>query len=271
MERRTAAKVAVSVVLVALVAAAFVHPISPSPPERGFFEYPDASDLPDDADGYRFTASITSDGGNILGIEGVIIKDGARYGVLTSGEEVKTVVYQPSPGDAVYERMVAGEEQAELRLDNVREDNATELLWYENGTDETTIVTLDTDEDDLAEEFEGTASTYMNNLYAVEYMVLDKETNSTVYKPHGGWFKLGVWTHHITDVLGEVRTDDDGTVRRANVSWRSWRVENYAYYVLANLFADKPEKTRTTIRFEPVEEDAETPDWVERAREERSS
>ncbi|MFP4175212.1 MAG: hypothetical protein ACLFSW_05470 [Halobacteriales archaeon] len=269
MERRTAAKVAVSVVvIVAVVAAAFAHPVSPSPAERGFFGVPNVSNVPDDADGHRLTASINSDTGNGLGIEGVVVKGGARYGVLTDDDQTTTAIYQPSPDGVVYERTVAGEDRAERRLENAREDNATELLWYENDTDGTTIVSVDSDEGDIAEEIEGSASMYINNLYVVEYDRTDRN-GGEIYEPHGGWFE-GFGTYHATDVSGEVRTTD-GAVRHANVSWRSWRVENYAYYVLAKLFTDKPERTRTAIEFEAVEDGAETPDWVKRARDERSS
>ena len=266
MERRAVAKVVVSiVVIVAVVAAAFVHPVSPSQAERGVFEYPDASDLPDDADGYRLTGLIASETGSTVGIEGIITKGGVRYGVLTSDGEVTTEVYQPSPGGVVYERTVADEERAEWRLENVREDNATELLWYENRSHGKTVVAVDSDEGDIADDIQGSASMYVNNLYVVRYERTHSDEDGAVYEPRGGWFK-GVGTYHATDVSGEVRTDNDGAVRHANVSWRSWRVENYAYYVLAKLFTDKPERKRTTIRFEAVEEGAETPDWVERAR-----
>lgn len=228
-----------------------------------------------DADSYRVTANLTTDGAVSFGSIGAISATGPRYAKIVEANTTTESYQNTSRDGVVYERIVVEGEQAERLLEYKRDARDVEVVDASWAGETVTVLAIDRS-DDAQVDPTGMASVIANSMRLARYEPADAagdaartdgETGGTVLEPRGGWYDGGGpsddRTYRLTDVSGEVRVDPDTNVlSEARVEWTFTNpADTYVHYLLARASAGDTDQTYE-YTYEPGAVDVERPAWV---------
>lgn len=234
-----------------------------------------------DADTYRVSANITTDGETSLGVVGAVSASGPRYAKIVEANTTTESYQHTSRGEnVVYERIVVDGEQADRLLEHKRQSRDVDVVETSRDGETVTMLAIDIS-DDATVDPTGMASVIANSMRLARFeptspdgggTVGGGDSDTRVLEPRGGWYDGGgpdgTRAYRLTDVSGTVTVDPETNVLAdARGEWTLTNpADTYIHYLLARATGGGVDQTYD-YAYEPGDVAVERPEWVDRLQE----